>query len=83
MFDTERYQPTRVCTVASGFSKRMLGIAYAMLVKPMPSSNAASWFMPGANNAVMLGATVRCNQPDGRPSLFRLALRYSADTVWK
>ncbi|MNH45203.1 hypothetical protein D3C79_1075880 [compost metagenome] len=54
-----------------------------MLVKPMPSSNAASWFMPGANNAVMLGATVRCNQPDGRPSLFRLALRYSADTVWK
>ncbi|MNR42648.1 hypothetical protein D3C85_1611870 [compost metagenome] len=54
-----------------------------MLVNPMPSSNAASWFIPGANSAVMLGATVRCSQADGKPSLLRLAFRYSADTVWK
>ncbi|MNG04260.1 hypothetical protein D3C84_873790 [compost metagenome] len=52
-----------------------------MLVNPMPNSNAASWFIPGANRAVILGATVRCSQADGRPSLFSPALRYSADTV--
>ncbi|MNC83095.1 hypothetical protein D3C75_1368900 [compost metagenome] len=52
-----------------------------MLVTPMPISNGASRVMPGANSAVMLGATVRCNQPDGIPSWFRPALRYSADTV--
>jgi hypothetical protein len=81
MFDTARYQPTRVCAAASGFSILRFGTAKGTLVRPMPSSIGDSVFGSGTNSAIKVGPTLRCSQAVGLPDASMPASRCSTDTV--
>src|SRR6267378_4214224 len=70
MFETDRYQPMRVCASASGFSMRRFGIRNGTLTRPMPSSGGCSCFGSGPLRDALARGLGRLR---GRPYLAAVA----------